>query len=716
MALHWNYWADEWLLGEKVSFDGETRIITVHPDIVELSVRSDLYSAWKRWVILRDNSKWPVAFRVVGGDPTVGQNFISPYFFLMNGWKIKPDERDHTLTIDGTLLVDGGGDPFMDTIGDYNVRVIATIPMEAELIVAQLPEIQFASFEGEVTVDAINGVAGTAYPIGTKVMPVNNHRDAALIAQERGFRTLHFIGNYHFDNTTQIFDLNLRGSGSQSSTFTFDMGSILAFCDVYNAKVTGWALGVERFENCQIIDYGADGSIASSNDIIIRSSVIGGNINIPSNYTGTILSLDCWGGGGGVKRLSIDLNNSNCFLVVRSFSGNVELKNFNSANNSISIDLISGHVRLDETITGGNITLRGTGTFENYSTNTSLNINGLINREAVATAVWDEPADKRIGNNSMGASIRHIPKFTGRPFWVSLEGSDDNAGVSPTNTLRTISMAIELAQPGDSITVKSGIYDESILIDKEGLEIHAEIGARVTGNGGTPVVVNTNNTLVVGLTATPGADKNGYEISGSGNKFVDCYSSGGVIGYHITGMMSFGNSFTDCVAQVYSQTGFVVDAPYSHFKHLIAVVMNQQTKGIVVNGVGNILDDCNVSGNLTAGLELSPTSADSMVIGLKSTSAVIDSGTNNSIYNTNDVSENVWNAKLTDHQQDDSMGKTLSITSATVDDINTMMDIVNKLTGNKVTRSGNVITIYDDDDVTPWREYDLTNGQRVEIL
>ena len=39
---------------------------------------------------------------------------------------------------------------------------------------------------------------------------------------------------------------------------------------------------------------------------------------------------------------------------------------------------------------------------------------------------------------------------------------------------------------------------------------------------------------------------------------------------------------------------------------------------------------------------------------------------------------------------------------------------IKKLTGNDVSRSGDVITIYEDDKATPWRGYDLTDGGRVQ--
>jgi hypothetical protein len=38
-----------------------------------------------------------------------------------------------------------------------------------------------------------------------------------------------------------------------------------------------------------------------------------------------------------------------------------------------------------------------------------------------------------------------------------------------------------------------------------------------------------------------------------------------------------------------------------------------------------------------------------------------------------------------------------------------------KLTKNKVTKSGDIITIFEIDGVTPWKQYDLSNGGRVQI-
>jgi hypothetical protein len=52
-------------------------------------------------------------------------------------------------------------------------------------------DIAIARFQGQVFIDTVNGVAGTAYPRGTQEMPVNNLADAKSIADARGIRSYH---------------------------------------------------------------------------------------------------------------------------------------------------------------------------------------------------------------------------------------------------------------------------------------------------------------------------------------------------------------------------------------------------------------------------------------------------------------------------------------------------------------------------------------------
>jgi hypothetical protein len=113
------------------SISGINKIISLTSGTTQVSVR-DLWSRWYEWYLTNDNSKYPIAFTQVGGDSIDATTAIPIYIFLQNGWKIKPQEANHTLRVfDGILVVDGGGDPFVNTIGSYVVRINYSQPVQA---------------------------------------------------------------------------------------------------------------------------------------------------------------------------------------------------------------------------------------------------------------------------------------------------------------------------------------------------------------------------------------------------------------------------------------------------------------------------------------------------------------------------------------------------------------------------------------------------------
>ena len=91
-----------------------------------------IYSRWKEWVLTGDNTKYEQAFSVLGGDPLGGGLFVASYFFLMNGWRIRPMEADHTLILEGNIAVLGGGVPVVKTLGQFNVSTQFTVPVQAQ--------------------------------------------------------------------------------------------------------------------------------------------------------------------------------------------------------------------------------------------------------------------------------------------------------------------------------------------------------------------------------------------------------------------------------------------------------------------------------------------------------------------------------------------------------------------------------------------------------
>lgn len=110
-----------------ITIDGATKRIILDSASVTAA------EIWSRWVDWHPaNTEWPLAFTLVGGIPLGGGLFIPPYFFLLNGWRVRPMESSHNLTITGNLFVDGGGVPVVSTLGTFQVNVNYTVPVQAQ--------------------------------------------------------------------------------------------------------------------------------------------------------------------------------------------------------------------------------------------------------------------------------------------------------------------------------------------------------------------------------------------------------------------------------------------------------------------------------------------------------------------------------------------------------------------------------------------------------
>ncbi len=128
------------------TIDPATRRIVL--DSATVTAKS-IYAAWVDWAALDDNAKYLPAFRSVGGDDLGDGLFIPPYYFLANGWRVRPMEADQTLTITGNLFVEGGGDPVVKTLGVFAVLVKMVVPVQAQGI----------SVSGGGTAPTVNQVA-----------------------------------------------------------------------------------------------------------------------------------------------------------------------------------------------------------------------------------------------------------------------------------------------------------------------------------------------------------------------------------------------------------------------------------------------------------------------------------------------------------------------------------------------------------------------------
>lgn len=112
-----------------ISFDAANKRIVLDSTSVSAA---EIFSRWEDWAATGDNGKYLPAFRHLGGDDLGGGLYVANYFFLLNGWRVRPMEANHALTITGNLFVEGGGIPVVNTLGAFNVSVQYTVPVQAQ--------------------------------------------------------------------------------------------------------------------------------------------------------------------------------------------------------------------------------------------------------------------------------------------------------------------------------------------------------------------------------------------------------------------------------------------------------------------------------------------------------------------------------------------------------------------------------------------------------
>lgn len=181
---YWEFWAPSnptlgFYGSQKCVFDGENKLIYVNADDTEISVKQDVYSGWKEWASVRDNSRFLPAIRVSGGDPIAGTtSFTGDTYFLINGWRFL---IDHSLVIDGVIYSDDFPTPFVQVAGTQIVTnkvssLVQTVTTES-IGGVNIPTVQEIRQEMDVNSTKLTS-------INNKVQTLNNGPTASQIRQE----------------------------------------------------------------------------------------------------------------------------------------------------------------------------------------------------------------------------------------------------------------------------------------------------------------------------------------------------------------------------------------------------------------------------------------------------------------------------------------------------------------------------------------------------
>jgi hypothetical protein len=260
-------------------------------------------------------------------------------------------------------------------------------------------QIEYSSFNGGISVDLTSPYSGTMFPIGTPQQPVNNFTDALLIAQVRGFSVFYITGDATISDSLDFEGFVFIGESQTKTTLDIDANAQVNGCEFYDATIQGTLDGDTKLKNCTV------NTLNYINGIVEQCLLEPGVITLGGNAEAHF--LDCWTGGANPSSTpTIDMGGSGQSLILRNYNGGIAIRNKNGSD-PISIDLNSGKIKLESTVTAGTVTIRGVGCLEDQSSGTTIDATDLVSVHSLADGVWDEPTSEHLEAGSYGLGLNN---------------------------------------------------------------------------------------------------------------------------------------------------------------------------------------------------------------------------------------------------------------------------------------------------------------------
>ena len=161
------------------TFDGPNKVISINAGVVQFS-SGEVYSRWKQWCADGDNAKYATAFaNSVGGESLGGGVYVGGYYFLQNGWVIRPQEADHQLLVSGNLFpIPDTAALFTNTLGSYQV----VVGMRTSSLTQQLVSSGGTTLTASDVADAVwaEDISGSTSGAGKDLRDTKNNSTATL--------------------------------------------------------------------------------------------------------------------------------------------------------------------------------------------------------------------------------------------------------------------------------------------------------------------------------------------------------------------------------------------------------------------------------------------------------------------------------------------------------------------------------------------------------
>lgn len=537
-------------------------------------------------------------------------------------------------------------------------------------------EIEYASYNGGVTIDVSNktgkAVAGTVYNIGTPAKPSNNLADTHLIADhpKRGFDTVFVKGDLEIGTEASWEGHSFIGeSAGKSNIHILEAANVLDL-EIYEAKVSGTLDGNSQIEKCVVdgLDF-VDGHM-----YLCGIGALG--IKLGTSTQANVLS--CYSLVPGELTPAFDMNGTGV-MKMEDYKGGAKFFNY-SGDGSHTIGIAVGQAILDSTITGGTWVFRGDSKV--------VDENGVV----IPTGTWNGGVTIKNETTSYLMSLIPDAVWTTLLSAYKIEGTAGHILEMTGYLKKSVYVDPELVTNGDGSSGKPYNNIGDAIDFAEGHSLRDIIAL-------TEITLDRNlkNFIITGIGA-PVINCGGFDLKGS--EFTHCTMRGTYVDRIVVQESVLDNGF--------SLNGFFENCAINGDLTCVdggAVLLKNcaglTAHNISMNGAGSsTLKISRHSGEVT--ITDANNVADDLYIGMGDGTINLAASCTAGTVVLAGIAKLVNNSSLSN----------LDVTALTQPQ--DILDIL-KLTGNKVTKDGEIITIYEDDEVTVWKQFDLTDGGRVEV-
>lgn len=226
--------------------------------------------------------------------------------------------------------------------------------------------LEYGTFDGSVWINTVTGGTGTKYPMGSPSSPVNNLTDAKVIAAANGFVQFQVTGTFVFDAADVVDGFIFQGLSSSKTTLILTEAATITNCIFRECTITGQLDGGNDASFCVI------GSLNYLDGSLLDCFLTGGTITLNGAQANLLRCASAVAGGGVDDTPIIDMGETGTALVIRDYQGGIKLTNYTSGSDPVSIDMSSGRIILDSTISSGTFNIRGVGSVVDQTTGAAI--------------------------------------------------------------------------------------------------------------------------------------------------------------------------------------------------------------------------------------------------------------------------------------------------------------------------------------------------------